>query len=125
MLQILVLFQFRLSIRNFCSETFIHFVNNKINIFEQDFVKSRYTVFNLVNLKHTLAENFDNRLQTDGMYTNFSKAFDRIDHSILLHTFKIHCKNCLRLTCKLENSTFVRRRIPRTWKYKCVDADFR
>lgn len=60
-------------------------VVNKILIPEQHgFVKRKSTVTNLMIFTGHLFENMDKRIQTDAVYTDFQKAFDRVDHAILL-----------------------------------------
>lgn len=57
---------------------------NIITIKQHGFVKGRSTVTNLANITQFIAENIDERSQTDVVYTDFSKAFDRLDHGILV-----------------------------------------
>jgi hypothetical protein len=52
--------------------------------FQHGFVSGRSTVTNLCSFTQFVAECFDARLQVDVVYTDFSKAFDRLDHRILL-----------------------------------------
>jgi hypothetical protein len=58
-------------------------VRNTISEFQHGFVSDRSTVTNLCSFTQCVAECFDARLQVEA-YTDFSKAFDRLDHSILL-----------------------------------------
>lgn len=58
---------------------------NKILIPEQHgFVKRKSTLTNLMIFTGHLFENMDKRVQIDAVYTDFQKAFDRVDHEILL-----------------------------------------
>lgn len=58
---------------------------SKILIPEQHgFVKRKSTVTNLMIFVEHLFKNMDKRIQTDAVYTDFRKAFDRVDHAILL-----------------------------------------
>lgn len=56
-----------------------------LSTFQHGFLKGRSTVSNLILLNDFITEAMDNRHQVDVVYTDYSKAFDRIDHSILLH----------------------------------------
>lgn len=51
---------------------------------QHGFVKSRSTVTNLTCLTQHVSEVLDEGGQVDVIYTDFSKAFDRIDHGIIL-----------------------------------------
>lgn len=56
--------------------------------FQHGFLKGRSTVSNLISLNSYLTEAMDNGHQVDVVYTDYSKAFDRIPHKLLL--FKLH-----------------------------------
>jgi len=43
---------------------------------------------NLCNIAQCIAENLDNKCQVDVIYTDFTKAFDKVSHSILLSKLK-------------------------------------
>lgn len=47
-------------------------------------MRGRSVDTNLFIYSEYILRNFNNRLQVDSIYTDFSKAFDKIDHSILL-----------------------------------------
>lgn len=51
---------------------------------QHGFLKGRSTVTNLVLLNDSITQNMESGLQTDAIYTDYSKAFDRVDHSRLL-----------------------------------------
>lgn len=55
-----------------------------LSVHQHGFVKSRSTNSNLVSFVEYLIENLDTQKQIDVIYTDFSKAFDRISHSILI-----------------------------------------
>lgn len=60
------------------------YVENLISEHQHGFVNGRSTVTNLTTLSHFVAVALDSNTQVDVVYTDFSKAFDRIDHNILL-----------------------------------------
>lgn len=64
-----------------------------INDFKFGFRKGLSTESALLAQKEIILENFENKLLTLGVYLDFSKAFDRVDH--------------LTLVAKLENYVFV------------------
>lgn len=51
---------------------------------QHGFVKKRSTTTNLLLYTNYLFENLDNRVQVDSVYTDFCKAFDKVDHLLLL-----------------------------------------
>ncbi|KAJ3661981.1 hypothetical protein Zmor_006351 [Zophobas morio] len=59
-------------------------VKNYISPQQHGFVSGRSTVTNLATVTQYLAEKIDNRGHVDIIYTDFSRAFDTIQH-ILLH----------------------------------------
>jgi hypothetical protein len=65
-------------------DTLFASVRNTISEFQHGFVSGRSTVTNLCPFTQFVAQCFDARLQVDVVYTDFSKAFDRLDHRILL-----------------------------------------
>lgn len=63
-------------------------VRNLIAFSQHGFMSRRSTETNLLLITQHLAEELDARGQVDVIYTDFSKAFDRMDHGILLE--KLH-----------------------------------
>lgn len=59
-------------------------VRNYISPSQHGFMKSRSTTTNLVQIAQYISEVLDERGQVDVIYTDLSKAFDIIDHNILL-----------------------------------------
>lgn len=60
-------------------------LHNSIIPEQHGFVKRRSTTSNLLIFANFLFENVDRRLQIDAVYTDFKKAFDKVDHEILLN----------------------------------------
>lgn len=52
---------------------------------QHGFLQRRSCSTNLVTFCENINANVDNRTQVDAVYTDFSKAFDTVQHSILLH----------------------------------------
>ena len=64
-----------------------HISNHTQNIIsgeQHGFIAGRSTVSNLMCKTQFISEAIDQRSQVDVIYTDFSKAFDKIDHNILL-----------------------------------------
>lgn len=59
-------------------------ISNKISIHQHGFMKGRSTTTNLLCVTQFISESIDDQSQTDVIYTDFSKAFDRLDHTMLL-----------------------------------------
>ena len=59
-------------------------VRSKISDCQHGFVSNRSTISNLCVFTQFVSESFDAMLQVDVAYTDFSKAFDKLNHDILL-----------------------------------------
>lgn len=59
-------------------------INNFISPFQHGFMPKRSTVTNLACFSQFVSEVLDSQGQVDVIFTDFRKAFDRIDHYILL-----------------------------------------
>lgn len=64
------------------------FFSGQLSGCQHGFVGGRSTVTNLLSITQFIADSLDCRLQSDVIYADFSKAFDRLDHGILLS--KLH-----------------------------------
>lgn len=76
---------------NFCKgleillhDTIYPNIKNQLSIHQHGFVKGRSTTSNLICITQSISEAIDQRNQMDVIYTDFSKAFDTLDHAILL-----------------------------------------
>jgi hypothetical protein len=96
-------------------------------------VGGRPTETNLVTISQFLYEALDNHSQVDVVYTDFSKAFDMIDHNLLLNKLEsfgfsddlvLLVKSYLdsRLMCVRLKESFVQRRA--SHKDQSLDPSF-
>ena len=60
-----------------------------ISTAQHGFLSGRSTTTNLLNIVQTISEVIENRGQIDVIYTDFSRAFDSINHSVLLDKLNI------------------------------------
>lgn len=60
------------------------FVKSDIINEQHGFVPSRGVETNLLSFTQNISNSMDDRVQTDAVYTDFSKAFDKINHRILI-----------------------------------------
>jgi hypothetical protein len=63
-------------------------VQNVISEHQHGFFRGRSTSTNLSCISHFISAALDKNTQVDVIYTDFSKAFDRIDHNILLNKLR-------------------------------------
>jgi len=61
-----------------------HLCSSLISPCQHGFVKRRSTTTNLLEFTSFVLDGFNKKLQTDVIYTDFSKAFDSVNHSLLL-----------------------------------------
>jgi hypothetical protein len=57
-------------------------IRPQISVMQHGFMKGRSTVTNL-EFSHFVIEKIENGHQEDGVYTDFSEAFDRVNHGLL------------------------------------------
>lgn len=67
-------------------------------MYQHGFVRGKSTLTNLFHVTQFISENLDVNIQVDVIYTDFSKAFDRLDHEILLSKLRIAGLSPLLLT---------------------------
>mgnify|MGYP005983473333 CR=1 FL=1 len=59
-------------------------VSHSISQHQHGFIQGRSTTTNLFDITGFIANSIDNELQTDVIYLDFSRAFDRLDHGVLI-----------------------------------------
>lgn len=62
----------------------VHSLRSIVSPCQHGFLQGKSTVTNLLEFTSYVFSNFSSKLQTDVIYTDFSKAFDRVDLSLLL-----------------------------------------
>lgn len=60
-------------------------LNQYLDPFQHGFVKNRSVTSNLLVFTDYITEKMESGNQVDAIYTDYTKAFDRIDHSLLLY----------------------------------------
>lgn len=81
-----------ISILSSVAKVFEFILYNRMSIFikqiisecQHGFVPNRSTVTNLINFYHDVSNELDSAGQTDVIYTDFEKAFDKINHDVLI-----------------------------------------
>jgi hypothetical protein len=59
-----------------------------ISTAQHGFLKGRSSVTQLLSTLHHIGQLLDNKIQTDVLFLDFAKAFDSVDHGILLKKLK-------------------------------------
>ena len=57
---------------------------------QNGFMKGKSTTTQLTQIFHLIGESVDNHGQVDALYLDFSRAFDRVPHHLLLHKIKMY-----------------------------------
>ena len=65
-------------------------VNNLITPLQHGFLRNRSCVIQLLSVLHTIGRNLDKNIQTDVIYLDYAKAFDTVDHNVLLSKLKAY-----------------------------------
>ena len=73
--------------RGVCFRLYDH-IKHFITKLQHGFLRQRSCVTQLLSVLHTIGQSLDNNTQTDIVYLDFAKAFDSVDHNILLHKLK-------------------------------------
>lgn len=66
----------------------VSFSSNLISDYQHGFISGRSTTTNLTGYTQFILKAMNDGNQVDSIYTDFSKAFDKVDHKLLL--FKLH-----------------------------------
>ena len=66
------------------------FIRVLINNVQHGFLRNRSCVTQLLGVLHDIGKSLDNNRQVDVLYLDFSKAFDSVDHAILLQKLQLH-----------------------------------
>ena len=69
-----------------CNRFYDHVVH-LITLLQHGFLRNRLCVAQLLSVLHPTGQYLDKNIQTDVLYLDFAKAFDSIDHLILLDWF--------------------------------------
>ena len=63
---------------------FLAHIKNMIGTLQHGFLPNRSCVTQLLSVLHTIGQSSDKNIQTDMIYLDFAKAFDTMDHRVLL-----------------------------------------
>jgi hypothetical protein len=66
-----------------------HDLKNIMSINRHGFMKNRSTITNLVEYASFVLNSIEDGNQVDFIYTDFSKAFDRVRHQLLLNEMHV------------------------------------
>ena len=66
----------------------IDHVSTHLHHFQFGFLRAKSTSSQLLHVLHEIGKLLDKRIQTDIVYLDFAKAFDRVDHQLLLKKLK-------------------------------------
>jgi hypothetical protein len=64
-------------------------LKNLMSINQHAFMKNRSTIMNLVEYAYFVLNSIENGNQVDSIYMDFSKAFDRVRHQLLLNDMSV------------------------------------
>ena len=63
-------------------------INNFLHDTQHGFLKGHSTITNLAIFKHNIIDSFLAKSQMDTVFTDFEKAFDSVDHFLLINKLK-------------------------------------
>lgn len=75
---------YSLSLKRIVTSQLQHLCSYIISPSQHRFVKRRSPTTNILRLTSLIIDGFKKRIQTNVIFTNFSKAFDSVNHSLLL-----------------------------------------
>jgi hypothetical protein len=70
-----------------CHRLYAH-VSHLITSLQHGFMRNRSCVTQLLSVLHSIGKSLDQNIQTDILYLDFAKAFDCVDHVILIEKLK-------------------------------------
>ena len=84
-------------------------INNLIYSLQFGFQAKYSTTHALIYLTESIRQSLDEGRFGCGIFVDLQKAFDTVDHKILLHKFEHYgirgiCNDCSSLTCQMENN---------------------
>lgn len=95
------------------TENLCHQASSLLSVNQHGFRKGCSTSTNVLQLTSLINTSFIEKKQTDAVYTDFSKAFDKVNHDLLLHKLELIgfsnvCINWLKsyLTCRNQTVIF-------------------
>ena len=65
-----------------------HHVKQFVSPFQHGFLRSRSCITQLLSVLNTIGHHLDKNIKTDVVYLDFVKAFDSVDHSVMLQKLK-------------------------------------
>lgn len=71
-------------------DTLYYHIHPHISPKQHGFVRNRSTTSNLLEYKNYICRSFDKKLQVDCIYTDFAKAFDKVNHNILISKLSLY-----------------------------------
>ena len=70
-----------------CNRFYAH-VSHLITSLQHGFMRNRSCVTQILSVRHSIGESLEGNIQTDILYLDFAKAFDCVDHVILIKKLK-------------------------------------
>ena len=64
-------------------------ISKTLNVQQHGFIKNRSTITNLATFTSSVINEMEKNNQVDAIYTDFSKAFDRVNHNILFNKLEL------------------------------------
>ena len=61
-----------------------------ISVLQHGFLPNRSCVTQLLSVLHTVGQSLDKNIQADLIYLDFAKAFDTVDHSVLVAKLRLY-----------------------------------
>jgi len=74
--------------RSYYSQKILNLSSNSISLFQHGFLPKHYINTNLLVYWNCLINNLDQSHRVDSIYTDFEKAFDKVNHLLLFFKLK-------------------------------------